>query len=75
MSKAKVVAASIRSALVSGITLEEIARECGVLSILSPDTTLPTSLPLFDSQVGLSMSRAYMEGIRSVREFEQRNKQ
>jgi hypothetical protein len=70
--KAKVVASALRSALLSGITLEMVAKELGIMAVLNPIKELPLSRPLFDCQVGADMHRAYLDGIISVREFEKK---
>lgn len=70
--KAKIAAVSIRSALMSGVKIEDIIKELGIMAVLNPIEELPLSRSLFDSQVGMVMSRAYLDGIISVREFEKK---
>lgn len=59
-------ATMIRQALMTGGTLEGIAKELGKLAALYPIECLPTQVPLFDASVGLEMQNAYTDGIMHI---------
>jgi len=63
MELEKDAATMIRQALMTGVTLEGIAKELGKMATLYPIDCLPTHIPLFDAGVGLEMQNAYNAGI------------
>jgi hypothetical protein len=63
-------ATMIRQALMTGGTLEGIARELGKMAVLYPIECLPQSDPIFNAQTGLEMLNAYNEGILYIQRMD-----
>lgn len=64
-------ATMIRQALMSGGTLDGIAKELGKLAAqypnhIYPESCLSVHIPMFDAEVGLQMQNAYNDGIMYI---------